>query len=243
MKKDIQSRHSVLPKVALMAVFCSIAGMAFGQTPEKQVDAKQVCRVLDPELASGRYQGPCQQGLAQGEGQVLPSQPGGASYQGGFHAGLKEGQGRKTYANGDIYEGQWSHDFRAGSGRYAFGPQSPWAGDVYDGQWRADKMHGIGTYQWSGNESYSGAWIDGRPNGTGTGGQARRAAYLTAFKAELSKTAGRVCSLKRAENDTRPTTVGWVRDSVADRILVELADGTARSWQLVSYWRPCKAAS
>jgi hypothetical protein len=243
MKRIIHSRHGALSKIVLSAVFCCSSGMTFAQVPDQQIGAQPVCKVLDPELANGRYQGPCQQGLAQGEGQVESSQPGGASYRGSFDAGRKQGHGRKTFANGDVYEGQWIRDTRDGSGRYIFGPRSPWVGDVYAGQWRADKMHGIGTYQWAGNESYSGDWHEGRPSETGTGGQARRAAYLTAFMAELTKTAGHVCATGRSESDPLYAAKGWVRTSMADRIFVEWGDGAGLGWQLVSYWRPCKAAS
>lgn len=221
----------------VLCVMCWGVGWAFAQSPMNPSSSS--CRVLDPELSVGRYQGPCQNGLAHGEGQVLPSMVGGASYQGSFDAGRKQGRGRKTFANGDVYEGEWKDDRRNGMGRYVYGSQSPWAGDVYEGQWLADRMDGQGSYQWARNERYSGNWKAGQPTDLATGGQARRAAYLNAFNAQLSKTMGHVCATGRFKSDPLYNAKGWVRSSVADRLWVELSNGAGASWHLVSFWRPC----
>jgi hypothetical protein len=228
-----------LKTMAWIALVCS-ASISLAQMPSQASDPMPACKVLDAELASARYRGPCHQGLAHGQGRVIALQAGDAAYVGNFEAGRKHGQGRKTFANGDVYEGQWQDDLRAGHGRYVYGAQSPWSGDVYEGQWRADKMHGQGTYQWWRNERYSGPWAEGRPSEEATGGQARRAAYLAAFMTELEKTAGRVCATGRSASDPLSMATGWVKASVADRIWVEWPDGAGRSWQLVSHWRPCR---
>ena len=39
-------------------------------------------------------------------------------YQGGWVANLKHGIGKKTYANGDFYEGLWRHGKAEGPGRW-----------------------------------------------------------------------------------------------------------------------------
>lgn len=220
---------------------CAFSAQSLAQVTLQSSSATEMCKVLDPELSSAHYLGPCVDGYAHGEGRVVATADASASYQGGFVAGRKHGHGRKVFANGDVYEGQWQHDVRTGQGRYVFGAQSPWAGDVYEGQWRADKMHGQGTYQWARNETYRGVWQDGRPADEGTGGQARRAAYLSAFMAQLSQTQGRVCALAQTSSDPLRGVVGSVRAVVADRILVESDKG--RVWQLVSYWRPCRSSN
>lgn len=47
--------------------------------------------------------------------------PDGAVYQGGWQANLKHGLGRKTYVNGDFYEGLWRQGKAEGPGRWALG--------------------------------------------------------------------------------------------------------------------------
>ena len=44
--------------------------------------------------------------------------PDGSHYQGGWSANLKHGLGKKTYANGDFYEGLWRYGKAEGPGRY-----------------------------------------------------------------------------------------------------------------------------
>lgn len=234
-------QHLGVQSAWLGLALCAFSAQSLAQEALLPSPLTATCKVLDPELSSAHYQGPCVGGYAQGEGRVAPSADASASYRGGFLAGRKHGHGRKVFANGDVYEGQWQYDVRTGHGRYVFGAQSPWAADVYEGQWQADKMHGQGTYQWARNESYSGAWQDGRPADEGTGGQARRAAYLSAFMAQLSQTQGQVCALGQSSNDPLRGVAGSVKAVVADRILVAFDKGQA--WQLVSNWRPCRSSN
>ena len=68
----------------------------------------------------------------------------------------RAGQGRCTYANGDVYEGQWREDKRSGRGWVQFKDSS-----FYEGEFVADMMEGQGKYRFShgdvfeGNESAS----------------------------------------------------------------------------------------
>jgi hypothetical protein len=55
--------------------------------------------------------------LLQGYGTFLS--PDGSQYQGGWSANLKHGLGKKTYGNGDFYEGLWRHGKAEGPGRSA----------------------------------------------------------------------------------------------------------------------------
>ena len=43
--------------------------------------------------------------------------------------------GKYTFANGDIYEGQWQDGKMHGQGKYTFV-----SGAIYEGQWRDGKM-------------------------------------------------------------------------------------------------------
>lgn len=126
------------------------------------VQAAEPCRVADPEL-QGYYEGPCVNGLAEGDGRAR----GTAEYVGGFKAGMKHGRGVKSWPNGDRYEGEFVEGRKEGRGRYAWG-KGPWAGESYDGEYLADKRHGEGTYRWPTGDVYTGPWIEDRIAGYAT---------------------------------------------------------------------------
>ena len=76
------------------------------------------------------------------------------------------GSGRFVYADGSVYEGQYSVregglKARHGQGRFA-GPHFS-----YDGAWENDVMHGTGTYIGSLGAVYSGELRQGRYHGAG----------------------------------------------------------------------------
>jgi hypothetical protein len=73
------------------------------------------CKVLKPEIAD-HYSGKCKDGLAHGQGQAT----GQDTYNGQFRKGLPDGTGTYTWANGDIYTGEWSNGFREGEGAMKF---------------------------------------------------------------------------------------------------------------------------
>jgi hypothetical protein len=126
------------------------------------VQAAEPCRVVDPEL-QGYYEGPCVNGLAEGEGRAR----GTAEYVGGFKAGRKHGQGVKTWSNGDRYEGGFVDGRKEGKGRYTWG-KGPWVGESYEGNYAADRRHGEGTYRWPTGDVYTGPWIEDRIAGYAT---------------------------------------------------------------------------
>lgn len=201
--------------------------------------AASSCKVLDPELAQGIYSGECRGGLAHGAALVQVKNPAGvviASYQGEFVAGRKEGMGRKTYTNGDVYEGQWHQDQRHGHGFYAYGSTSPWVGDRYEGAWRDDLMQGYGRYIWASGDTYAGAWNKGEPTNKITPVQARRALYLKNFQKNIADTSGQVCGQTFSPFKGLR---GVVKGANADRIFVEQAGGKS-AWHMVSFWYPCR---
>jgi hypothetical protein len=76
--------------------------------------------------------------------------------------GLKNGYGKYTWANGDVYVGEYKDALRSGKGKYTW-PD----GRVYYGDWLADKMHGKGKYTWANGDVYVGEYKDNLKNGKG----------------------------------------------------------------------------
>lgn len=60
---------------------------------------------------------PCHLALPFSQGYGTFRSPDGSVYQGSWQANLKHGIGKKTYANGDFYEGLWRHGKAEGPGR------------------------------------------------------------------------------------------------------------------------------
>ena len=73
------------------------------------------CKVLKPEI-SAKYQGKCKKGLAQGKGVA----EGIDKYEGDFYKGLPDGIGKYTWANGNIYTGEWKAGKRNGEGYFKY---------------------------------------------------------------------------------------------------------------------------
>ncbi|OQR81382.1 hypothetical protein THRCLA_11784 [Thraustotheca clavata] len=84
-----------------------------------------------------------------------------------FHAVLidpppESGHAIYTYANGDIYDGNFFHGKRHGHGRYTvYG-----TGYIYDGEWNMDARHGNGTLTTT-HGTYSGSWSNNERSGNG----------------------------------------------------------------------------
>lgn len=181
-----------------------------------QEPAAPGCTVVAPELAAGRYSGPCVDGRAHGQGRITDPTTGHTLYEGGFERGLRHGHGRFT-----------------------FGPGSPWQGDRYEGQWQADRFHGHGRYRWVHGDVYEGPWAHGEQAGPPTAGQQRRAAHLAALVQALPATGHQVCTLKPQAGQPAQARVLSIVD---DRLQLQ-PDGTAPTsapfWSPAAGWRPC----
>ena len=76
------------------------------------------------------------------------------------------GKGRRTYDNGNVYEGDFENDNMHGHGTYT------WA--VYVGEYVAGKPEGHGTYTLAdGRVDYDGQWLEGTKDPGGTRTQQR----------------------------------------------------------------------
>ena len=98
----------------------------------------QDCAVALPAL-SGKYEGECKNGKAEGTGKAV----GEDSYEGMFKAGLPDGKGKYTWKNGDSYDGQWVKGLKNGDGvmHYRLAEKD----SIVTGFWKKDKY--IGLYE------------------------------------------------------------------------------------------------
>jgi hypothetical protein len=92
-----------------------------------------------------------------------PPPPMAKSYTGGTDTeGLANGEGQATYANGDVYEGQWVGDKREGAGKCTYA-----SGEFYEGGWKSDKRDGKGRARYVTGDTYEGEWRFGKREGQG----------------------------------------------------------------------------
>ena len=83
-------------------------------------------------------------------------------YEGGLFCGRKEGKGKLTYANGDVYVGNWSKGLRHGNGEYIWK-----SGARYSGQYFKNLREGYGTFKFPEDSMYEGEWKNGFRHGKG----------------------------------------------------------------------------
>lgn len=108
------------------------------------------------------------------------------AYEGGMFGGRKEGVGKLTFANGDIYYGQWSRGLREGQGEYIWKSGAKYKGQyvrnmregrgtfkfpddsTYEGQWKNGTRHGKGIMVWDNGDRYEGDFVNSNKTGKGT---------------------------------------------------------------------------
>ena len=78
-----------------------------------------------------------------------------------------------TYANGDVYNGEWANDTKNGQGTYTFSN-----GDVYNGEWADDNKNGQGIMTYANGDVYEGRWNAGYCHGQGRMTYANRDVYV-----------------------------------------------------------------
>ncbi|KAH3723290.1 2-isopropylmalate synthase [Pelomyxa schiedti] len=73
---------------------------------------------------------------------------------------------------GDIYNGQFDHGMKCGTGSILFGGGGDGGnnskGGSYVGEWKDDVFHGRGVRLWANGDRYDGQWVGGKENGEGT---------------------------------------------------------------------------
>merc|ERR1711988_468176 len=83
----------------------------------------------------------------------------------------------KTYANGNVYEGQMKDGEQHGKGKMVYNADdlnhsekhlNHRKGEVYEGDWKNDNRDGKGIYKWADGDVYVGAYKDDKKHGNGT---------------------------------------------------------------------------
>jgi hypothetical protein len=93
------------------------------------------CQVFKSEIA-GTYEGKCKNGLANGKGIAVGTD----RYEGQFVKGWPNGYGTYTWANGNVYTGDWIDGMRHGIGRYTM--KTTHGDSVQNGLWQKDTYAG-----------------------------------------------------------------------------------------------------
>ena len=113
------------------------------------------------ERTEEKYEGEYnEEGKRHGKGKYTYAN--GNVYEGDFQDGKRHGKGKFTYASGSVYEGDWKDDNFHGKGKYTFAN-----GNVYEGDYQDGKRHGKGKYTSADGTVYEGDFQDGKRNGKG----------------------------------------------------------------------------
>lgn len=107
------------------------------------------------------YQGSLNENLLC-EGQGTYTFADGSVYEGNFSGGLFNGEGTLTFSNGDVYVGSFVNGAKEGHGVYTRSD-----GSVYDGEFKDNKKEGHGVYTWPDGSSYDGEFSNDLKNGEG----------------------------------------------------------------------------
>jgi hypothetical protein len=196
-RRHVRHGARCLPPLLVIAALALAAGDAAAQEnrapaklPGFVTDSRTGCRVWNnwPDAVDGvTWDGPCVQGLAQGQGTVqwFAGLVASTRYVGAMRGGMREGRGVTTFAEGR-YEGQYVRDRQEGEGtyrsvngftyvgtfhddrRHGHGTYVARDGTSYRGGWARGIRAGTGTMRYPNGASYDGQWLDNKPHGTGT---------------------------------------------------------------------------
>jgi hypothetical protein len=118
-------------KLKMINILLSFFMLCYAQTY-----AQEACKVLKPEI-SGKYEGKCKNGLANGKGIATGTD----KYEGDFKSGLPHGKGKYTWSTGEIYEGNWKEGNKEGDGKYYY--KKDGIDSVRIGVWKDDVFYKV----------------------------------------------------------------------------------------------------
>jgi hypothetical protein len=136
--------------------------------------------VLDANIL-GKYTGKTKRGLAHGKGKSVGTD----TYEGYFYKGMKNKKGKYTYANGDVYEGEFENDQMHGEGVLYSN------GNIVKGFWKE------GTYKGETIDDFNGYKVITKSNLT----------YKPQFKKLSSSDSKVVIDIRQKRNDVSGLSV------------------------------------
>ena len=104
----------------------------------------------------------CIKGNCQ-DGQGTKTWADGEIYEGQWKNNKRDGQGVITHADGSIYDGHWKNNLQDGQGVVTYSN-----GSIYDGHWKNNLQDGQGVVTYSNGDTYKGHWKEGVKHGQGT---------------------------------------------------------------------------
>lgn len=121
-------------------LFTPVILVALSLSPAKIFS--QNCKVLKAEI-SGIYTGECKKGKAAGKGKAIGTD----SYDGDFVAGLPHGRGTYTWANGNVFNGEFLNGKKEGKGILVIKRENLKDSTV-EGYWENDRYIGKTGAPW-----------------------------------------------------------------------------------------------
>ena len=107
------------------------------------------------------YEGQFREDLCHGKGKYIFAN--GEIYEGDFsYGGERMGNCTVKYPNGNEYNGKWSRNSECGKGTMKYKN-----GDIYIGNWDSNNQNGQGKMKYKNGDYYDGNWSSGKPSGKG----------------------------------------------------------------------------
>ncbi|MEH0154490.1 hypothetical protein V6R21_10125 [Limibacter armeniacum] len=99
---------------------------------------------------------------AEKNGNTKKTYKNGDVYEGDFVSSARHGWGKMIYKSGHVYEGKWIDNLEGGYGKMIY-PN----GAIYEGDWFAGSRNGFGKTTYTSGDIYEGEWKNGKKEGTG----------------------------------------------------------------------------
>ncbi len=151
--------------VVLFAFGFRISAVTVTQFSGKEVRISYIGFVKDGSAVSGSISSSLGLRGTVANGKIAYSD--GSEYQGALDGFVRSGIGTLSYANGDIYTGEWKNDEIHGQGKFEYHASS----DIYEGNIEGGKKSGFGKYTYKSlqepNTVYEGNYENDLPNGQG----------------------------------------------------------------------------
>ena len=92
-------------------------------------------------------------------------------YDGDWKNGEQEGRGKMTFASGNVFNGEWKGGKQEGRGKMTYSSGAAvydgnvYVGNVYEGEWACGMQHGRGKMTYANGNVFDGEWTGGKREG------------------------------------------------------------------------------